>query len=330
MIWKSSEYFERSTEWIGRNLTDGVKGASLNAIASSMPELLTGFIFLFFIHGSDGYSGTIGTTAGSAVFNSLIIPGIIILMVTVFMHIKQIQISRKVVTRDGLFLLLSELILIFIISTNTITWVEGMALVLLYAVYIFILFYKKKQTPPTLQKNYSVVGKKAWINLIISTIFMMIACWGLVYCVERIGYELNIPLIFISIILAAAASSIPDMFISMRDAKNGNYDDALSNALGSNIFDICIAHGLPLLIYTLIYGSITMSEETTNYSVELRVLLFVLTAITVIIYLFSKKLTLKTGIMMIVLYIVFILYVIGRAFNASILEELSKIINIFY
>lgn len=64
-IWKLSSYFEEATAWIGRNMKDGVKGASINAMASSTPELLTGFIFLFFLHGSDGYSGTIGTTAGS-------------------------------------------------------------------------------------------------------------------------------------------------------------------------------------------------------------------------------------------------------------------------
>ncbi len=331
VIWKSSEYFEDATEWIGRNLTNGVKGASLNAIASSMPELMTGFIFLFFIHGSDGYSGTIGTTAGSAVFNSLIIPAVIILVVTMFMHVRQIKVSRKVVTRDGLFLLLAELVLIFIISTNTISWIEGLALVLLYVAYIIILFYNNNTTtaPQLPANNYTVTGNKAWIYLVLSTTVMMIACLGLVFFVEQIGIVLNIPLIFVSIILAAAASSVPDMFISMRDAKRGNYDDALSNALGSNIFDICIAHGLPLLVYTLIYGSITMTDATTTYSIELRIWLFILTAITVVIYIFSKKLTKMTGIVMIGLYIVFISYVIGRAFDVSIFNKMGEFINIF-
>lgn len=329
MIWKSSEYFEESTAWIGRNLTDGVKGASINAIASSLPELMTGFIFLFFIHGSDGYSGTIGTTAGSAVFNSLVIPAAIILLVTGFLHIKEIKVSRKVVTRDGLFLLLAELILIFIIKTDTISWVEGASLVLLYVAYIIVMFYKRKEsvTMEDYEAEYSVTGGKAWFYLFISTVFMMIACSGLVFCVEKIGAELDIPLIFVSILIASAASSVPDMFISMRDAKKGNYDDALSNVLGSNIFDICIAHGLPLLIYTLIYGSITMTSQTTDYSVELRILLFLLTAITVIIYIFSKKMTKVTGIIMFALYAVFVSYVIGRAMNISAFNDMGEFIN---
>lgn len=32
LIWKLSDYFETATEYIGRNLSNGVKGASLNAI----------------------------------------------------------------------------------------------------------------------------------------------------------------------------------------------------------------------------------------------------------------------------------------------------------
>ena len=61
---------------------------------------------------------------------------------------------------------------------------------------------------------------------------------------------LGIPVMFVALILASAASSFPDTIISMKDAKKGNYDDAISNALGSNIFDVCFALGLPMLIFT--------------------------------------------------------------------------------
>lgn len=329
-IWKASDYFEMSTEWIGRNLTDGAKGASLNAIASSMPELLTGFIFLFYLHGSDGYAGTIGTTAGSAVFNSLIIPGLVILIVTIFMHVRSIKISRKVVTRDGLFLLLAEILLIVVISTNRISWIEGLALIVLYIIYGIIIY--KSQTGEVEIKSsseYEVTGKKAWIIMLFSVMFMSIACWFLVYFVERIGDELNIPLIFVSIVLAAAASSIPDLFISLKDARKGNYDDSLSNALGSNIFDICIAHGLPLFVYTLMYGPIIMSEDTTNYSIELRVWLLILTTVTVIVYFASKQLTKRSGFLMIFLYVIFVTFVIGRAMDIELFNKLGLILNIF-
>lgn len=157
---------------------------------------------------------------------------------------------------------------------------------------------------------------------------MMIACWGLVYCVEAIGQVMGIPLIFVSIILAAAASSVPDTVISLRDARKGNYNDAVSNALESNIFDICIAHGLPLLIYTIMFGPVIMTDATTAHSVELRVWLFILTAVTVLIYLFSKRLTKTSGFIMLLLYGVFIVFVIGRALGWEAFEQFGNILNI--
>ena len=47
----------------------------------------------------------------------------------------------------------------------------------------------------------------------------------------------------------------------MKDAQKGNYDDAVSNVLGSNIFDVCFALGFPLFLFTIIYGPIEMGSR---------------------------------------------------------------------
>ncbi len=332
VIWKSSDFFEQATDRLGRNMSDGVKGASLNAIASSMPELLTGFLFLFVLKGSDGYAGTIGTTAGSAVFNSLIIPSLVILMVTGFGIAKSISVSKKVINRDGIFLLLSEIVLIFVISTNRISYKEGVFLILIYIVYFIYMFVtmKKKDKAPVMaeepEEGELSKGTAIWF-LIASTAVMSLACYLLVYCVSEIGESFGIHLMFVSIILAAAASSIPDTIISLRDAKKGNYDDAVSNAIGSNIFDICIAHGLPLAVYTFIYGDIVMSSSTTDNSLELRVWLLILTAVTILIYKLNKKMGKGTGIAFIGLYAVFFIFVIGKALEYQWAIDVGKLIT---
>ena len=57
VIWRSSNGFEDASSFLGRNLTDGVKGATINAISSSIPELLTSIFFLLFLKDSEGFSG---------------------------------------------------------------------------------------------------------------------------------------------------------------------------------------------------------------------------------------------------------------------------------
>ena len=82
VIWKASDGFETSSEYLGRNMSEGVRGATINAIASSMPELFTTIFFLWFLKDTDGFSGGIGTTAGSAIFNGMIIPAVVIFAAT--------------------------------------------------------------------------------------------------------------------------------------------------------------------------------------------------------------------------------------------------------
>ena len=80
VIWRSSHGFEVASDYLGRKFPLGIKGATLNAIASSMPEFLTTMFFLFYLRDSDGFSGGLGVTSGSALFNLLIIPALVVIM----------------------------------------------------------------------------------------------------------------------------------------------------------------------------------------------------------------------------------------------------------
>ena len=78
VIWRAGDTFLEGSNYIGRNLRDGVKGATINAVASSMPELFIALFFLFFLKDVTGFSG-VGTSFGSVLFNSLIIPSAAVL-----------------------------------------------------------------------------------------------------------------------------------------------------------------------------------------------------------------------------------------------------------
>jgi Ca2+/Na+ antiporter len=348
--------FEDAADHLGRNMKPGIKGATINAIGSSLPEMLTTFFLLFMFNDMAGFSAGVATTAGSAIFNSVVIPLLCILAVRYYgvkqkdgtlKKMKSIEIDKSSLKRDIFFLLTAEMVLIYFLGNTHLTWVAGLSLVGFYAVYLAYLLYSNRSgsvsldneeeeeeeedegadSPSklkallTFQFNELFFGgselttKTAWINLSCSVLVIAVACHFLAESVMWSSEALNIPAYFTAIIFAAAATSVPDAILSVKDSIKGNPDDSLSNAIGSNTFDITVALGLPLLAYSLIYGDVTLiTGDTTNE--DMQVLRYVLVGITSIVaasFLFPKLITQKHAILMGVLYSGWMCYVIYSA-----------------
>lgn len=354
VIWRASDGFETASELLGENLSDGVRGATINAIGSSMPELFTTLFFLVVLNETEGFAGGLGTTAGSAIFNGMIIPAVVILAVVGAGVVQRVNVSRKVLYRDGLSLLAAEAILIFLIGGTQLQWWHGAVLMLTYGAYVVILFRtmsegeegeeegeeeEDDESPNRsrltsllmLDLEHAIVGDKeltrarGWNLLVVSMMVIGAACLLLVKACEWMGSEsfsvfgwgsfsgLDIPVIFVSVVLASAATSVPDTIISIRDAKAGNYDDAVSNAIGSNIFDVCFALGFPLFLFTLMNGPIELSADIALFSTELRTLLFGLTVVGILVYLLGNGMGRGKAFILLGLYFFFTLYIVGRS-----------------
>ena len=192
-----------------------------------------------------------------------------------------------------------------------------------------------------------------WPLLIASTSMIGAACWVLVHACqwlgtgpgngrhdayELLGFELQgigMPSMFVAVIFASMATSVPDTVISIRDARGGDYDDAVANALGSNIFDICFALGLPILVYTFFWGRIEIPVETATQTGEILVLLFVITLCGFVAYYVGPRVprgdgtTLiemrrGTALTLILLYVAFVTFIVARAHGADWAEVVSS------
>ena len=220
IIWRAGDTFLEGSNYIGRNLRDGVKGATINAVASSMPELFIALFFLFFLKDVSGFSGGVGTSFGSVLFNSLIIPSVAIIGVLSKTKKLSVDVSKKIIIRDGSWLLLVEFVLIYFIQQGQITWFESIILLLIYVLYVFYLFKTMKgghqinyEEPFTEKEKVSIlsafivfdlkkllIGNKklnstrAWLVFTTSSLVIGFVCYFLVLACEWLGSEsYNVP-----------------------------------------------------------------------------------------------------------------------------------------
>ena len=340
VIWRSSDGFQAASNYLGRNLTEGVRGATINAIGSSMPELFTTLFGLIMLGELDNFAFGVGTTSGSAIFNSMIIPAVVIMAVTLLGITNKVEVSKKVILRDGLGLIFCEFLLMYVIYKNKIDWLDGLFLMSSYLVYVVYMFTSMKTAEEinlipnkTQEKGETPILKSivyfdfvniffrkkanalnAWSLLLFSMGIIGSACVLLINACETIAQGMGVAPYFIAVILASAATSLPDTILSYRDAMKGDYDDAIANALGSNIFDICFALGLPIFAYTLVKGPIIMPESTLIDVIQLQISLIILTIVSFYIFYFNRGLKVIHSIYLLGLYIVFVVFIFLNAY----------------
>ncbi|KAH8060720.1 calcium, potassium:sodium antiporter [Aureococcus anophagefferens] len=110
-----------------------------------------------------------------------------------------------------------------------------------------------------------------------SSIFWLAALsYVMVFCCEHLGEILKIPSAVVGLTLGAVGTSLPNLVASMVVAKQGFGAMAVSNALGSNVFNIVIALGVPWTLYPLIYGKPYATMADTGVMVQILFLFAVL------------------------------------------------------
>lgn len=307
VIFYIGNIFAKSSSKIGDylNLPRSVKGATFDAIASSLPELLVAlFAVIFFKKFEVG----IGTIAGSALFNLLIIPGICVLVAPV-----AFKVSKKVISRDAIFYIVAVLSLIVLLLYFQ-TWGLGIAIALLlvYMIYIreIVKDSKKHRKENKKEKEEGVKIFKEIGIFLITLVIIGIATYFLTKSSINLSEILNISPVIIAFTITAAATSVPDTVISIVNAKKGDLDAAVSNVFGSNVFDIFVGLGLPLLIYSIFVGPVKIIFQ------HLEIVLGLLGATIIVSYFFAEeeKLTKKQGIFLLFMYLVFLGYVIFLSF----------------
>jgi K+-dependent Na+/Ca+ exchanger-like protein len=159
-------------------------------------------------------------------------------------------------------------------------------------------------TIPDCRREYWSSGKlkNAFVLTFINSILWIgFLSYFMVWFGATIGDTLGIPSTIMGLTFLAAGTSIPDTISSVHKAQEGKGDMAVSNSIGSNIFDILVGLGVPWFIQTVFvdfggYVPIQSDNMTLNVMLLFVTLALVISSIhfshwhlskTIALYLFS-------------------------------------------
>lgn len=327
------EYFVSSLDKIALKLklSSEASGATLMAVGTSAPELFVSLMALL-KPGDHGAMGA-GTIVGSAIFNILVIVGGSLI-------IRKAHLLWQPVARDVVFYLLSILLLLFTFRDGVIELYEAFIFVILYIIYVFAVinwskllkYEERKQEEISIEVkkvDKGVLGKIAiftsyildktfpdqkrfYVTFFVSIGWIIALSWVLVEGGIGLAHELGVPEVIIGLTILAAGTSIPDLISSLIVAKDGRCDMAVSNSIGSNIFDILLGLGFPWILAIVFFGE-NILVDNANLSSSI-ILLFATVVCIFFLFVFQKwKLGRKSGLFLILLYVAYIVWLIVDA-----------------
>ncbi|XP_076606823.1 sodium/potassium/calcium exchanger 3-like isoform X2 [Chaetodon auriga] len=146
------------------------------------------------------------------------------------------------------------------------------------------------------------------VTFVASTLWIAVFSYLMVWMVTIISYTLDIPDYIMGITFLAAGTSVPDCMASLIVARQGMGDMAVSNSIGSNIFDILLGLGFPWALRTLVVdhgSSVFINNKGLVYSVILLLASVFLTVTSV--HLNHWRLDRRLGLGLMFLYAIFLL-----------------------
>ena len=326
----SDKYFVVSLDKIAERLkmSHDMAGATLMAVGSSAPELFVALIALFRVSDTGHEELGVGTIVGSALFNILVIIGASAL-------VRKATLRWQPVLRDLSFYILSIIALFVVFRDGHTTLIESLSLVALYFVYLYAVAKWRKifdfdddddleeedeEEEESKQKwtvifapfdfilhKFFSVTKFYVINFFLSIFMIAILSWVLVESAISVAHILEIPEFVVALTVLAVGTSIPDLMSSIIVARQGRGGMAVSNAIGSNIFDVLIGLGLPWSLVIMLRDEVVVTK--TDGLIESIYLLLASVVFIFLILVFRKwQMGKFVGFFLIALYLIYLVY----------------------
>lgn len=273
-------------------------GLTIVAFGTSAPE------FAVSVKSILSHSGDIvlGNVIGSNILNILLILGCSAL-------IHSLNVKNNTVKKElPITMLISTLFAVLLSDnlfdkniSNTFTRSDGIVLLLFFLVFIYYLIALSRKKieesdeeilPMSKSIIFTLIGLIGIVlgsNFVVDSASFLAKAWGVS---ERL----------ISLTIIAFGTSLPELVTSVTATKKGEYDIAIGNVVGSNIFNIGMVIGIPVTLF----GGIGI----INFS-YIDLIVMIVSAVLLFMFSFNDyKISRKEGILFLILFITYYSYVL--------------------
>lgn len=296
---KGADIFVDGAKSIAGNLkvSKMLIGLTIVAFGTSAPEFAVSVKSL--ISGSGDI--VLGNVIGSNILNILLILGVSSMFH--FLNVKNNTVKKEL----PITLLFTTLFIVLLSDNllgsgdNSFTRSDGIVLLLFFLVFIYYLISMARNKIGNDEEKYMPIFKSI-IYTVLGVVAIVLGSNMVVDSATKLATIIGVSEKLISLTIIALGTSLPELVTSITATRKGEYDLAIGNVVGSNIFNLGIVIGLPVSLF----GGI--SNISFNY-IDL-IVMFLSVFLLFIFSLSNKKISKKEGIIFLILFVIYYSYVI--------------------
>lgn len=270
-------------------------GLTIVAFGTSAPELAVSLTAA--LQGANEIA--VGNVVGSNIFNLLMVAGLSAVVCPLVM-------DRTLLRRDWpISLAAAVLLLVFIAPDLTISRIEGVILLVVFALVLGMQIraaLKNRDTLESEEDEITMPPLMIGVNIVLGLACIIIGGQLAVNGATGIARMFGLSETLIGLTIVAIGTSLPELVTSLVAARKGQNEIAMGNVIGSNIFNLLLILGVSATITPIPVQATSIIDA------------LVLIGISIVFYLPARrgKLGRAPGVIMALTYVVYTSYLIMR------------------
>lgn len=301
---KGADFFVEGASAVAKKLHVPalVIGMTIVAMGTSLPELSVSVTAS--LAGSNQLA--IGNVVGSNIFNLMVVLGSCALF-------SALEVSDDTIKKDLPFSIICTVALMVMgIIGNSVGHVDGAILLVLFIIFLASMLRAAKKSRTTAaaiaeeEAENEIVDIPTWLCIIYIIGGAVAIKYGGDWVVDScttLALKFGMSETLVGLTIVALGTSLPELVTSIVAAKKNELDMAIGNVVGSNIFNILLILGVA--------GAISPMTFLTVNAID-TLILVVFSVIVGLMCLKKKNLNKANGIVMLLLYAVYLGYIILR------------------